>query len=75
MDARDIGERSDVVLRMAMPGHGGTANQVTSLPAAAVRAPRMRVVVPGVVLAQQVLAVVVAVRRAHHGVDVVAGGR
>src|SRR5262245_38389719 len=35
----------------------------------------MPVIVPGVVLAQQVAAVVVAVRRAHDGVDVVARRR
>ena len=36
--------------------------------------PRMRMGVLCVVLAQQVLAIVIAIRRAHHRVDVVAGG-
>jgi hypothetical protein len=38
VDARDIGERSDAVLRTAMRGHEGGANQLeTALEAAAGR--------------------------------------
>ena len=42
-----------------------------SRPTLAMRRPGMRVVVLGIMLAQQVLTVIVAVR-AHHGVDVIA---
>src|ERR1700745_2381209 len=46
----------------------------TLLFAESVRAPRVGMIVPRVMLAQQVLAVVVAVRGAHDRVDMIAGG-
>src|SRR6516165_210334 len=50
------------------------AGVFTLLFAEAVRAPRVGMIVPRVMLAQQVLAVVVAVRGAHDRVDMIAGG-
>ncbi len=50
------------------------AGLFTLLFAEAVRAPRVGMIVPRVMLAQQVLAVVVAVRGAHDRVDMIAGG-
>src|SRR5262245_12391530 len=50
------------------------AGLFTLLFAEAVRAPRLGMIVPRVMLAQQVLAVVVAVRGAHDRVDMIAGG-
>ena len=35
----------------------------------------MGMIVPSIMLAQQILAIIVAVRRSHHGMDVVARGR
>src|SRR5262249_47289262 len=50
------------------------AGLFTLLFAEAVRAPRVGMIAPRVMLAQQVLAVVVAVRGAHDRVDMIAGG-
>ena len=51
-----------------------TADPFTLLFAEAVRAPRVGMIVPRIMLAQQVLAVVVAVRSAHDRVDMIARG-
>src|SRR5262249_10967484 len=50
------------------------AGLFTLLFAEAVRAPRLGMIVPRIMLAQQVLAVVVAVRGAHDRVDMIARG-
>src|SRR6516162_540913 len=62
------------VLNRKKISEANDAGLFTLLFAEAVRAPRVGMIVPRVMLAQQVLAVVVAVRGAHDRVDMIAGG-